>query len=141
MRRGLPLCFLLAVGCQTLARQTQWTDVVPQTGARKMQVYEIPSWGNGAPTLEIELPAGYTIESRKGADFDVHYLSRVTTDDAETGKIGIYVGHYPSLFESDQPPVEKVGRVGPKAVKWLCSDGQNGEGKHAFGCQTLVSGL
>jgi hypothetical protein len=106
-----------------------------------MHAYEIESWGNGAPALQIDLPDGYEIQRKQGADFDVHYISPATANDGPVdARMGIYIGHYPSFSEPTGDTIAKVANVGNQMVKWVCWDTTQ-EGKKVYRCETLVSGF
>ena len=75
----------------------------------------LPSWGNDAPQVIVEMPSYFSLESSKKSDFDVHCFSTKS----EYPRIGIYIGHHPNLF-SDDKEVKKVrGNVGGRKVEWL----------------------
>ena len=66
--------------------------------SNSMARYVLPSWGNGAPTIVISLPKGYERETKKPADFDLHYLNN---KNLVLPGILLYVGHHPNLFSSN----------------------------------------
>ena len=106
-----------------------------------MHAYEIESWGNGAPALQIDLPEGYEIQRQQGPDFDVHYISPMTANDGlMDARMGIYIGHQPSFSEPNRDTIAKVANVGKQRVKWSCWDTSQ-EGKKVYDCETLVAGF
>jgi hypothetical protein len=87
----------------------------------------LPSWGNGAPPLRVDVPAGYKSEQTKGPDFDVFYIS----SKASKGTIGIYVGHHPR--ESPTPS-------SPAAIRWRVTDSLEGA-QQVYGADALLQGV
>ncbi len=71
-----------------------------------MAVYVLPSWGNGAPAIVIRLPSGYTRETEKRADFDLHYLMHKE----RFPRIMVYVGHHPNPFSREVKADRKTKR-------------------------------
>ena len=51
----------------------------------------IASWGNGAPSIDIQVPVEWKYERHSPADFDLNYF----IDPAGSGSLFIYVGHHP----------------------------------------------
>ena len=77
----------------------------------------MPSSGNEAPRLQIDLPSSFSMRRHSGPDFDVFYFS-----DPSTGSsMGLYSGHHPGL-RSREAGVTHVssqpGRVGDIPVEW-----------------------
>jgi hypothetical protein len=70
----------------------------------------LPSWGDGAPELELELPPDFTRSSKKGEDFDVHYIAP-TGRAADAAHGTIYVGHHPGFFHTRETDVEGLSHV------------------------------
>ena len=97
---------LLMVGCASGPRSTP-----------AIRTYTLPSWGNEAPRLQIDLPSSFSMRRNSGPDFDVFYFS-----DPSTGSsMGLYSGHHPGL-RSREAGVTHVssqpGRVGDIPVEW-----------------------
>ena len=98
--------------------------------------YVLPSWGNGAPAIVIWLPAGYERETKKPADFDLHYLNNKKL---QLPGILVYVGHHPNPFSSGIAPDKKTTikvRIAGREAEWIewVSEG------HYLG-EVLLSGL
>lgn len=92
-RCGLTLAMLLAFSFfgATYGQQTK----SHRAGSKfNIVTYELPSWGNGAPRLLIELPEGIKVRLSNEVDFDVYSI--FPADGDGSFKIGIYVGHHPS---------------------------------------------
>jgi hypothetical protein len=87
----------------------------------------LPSWGNGAPPLLLDVPAGYTSKQTKGPDFDVFYISSKTSK----GTIGIYVGHHPR---------EQVTVSSRAAIRWRVTDSLEG-GQQVYGAEAVLQGV
>jgi hypothetical protein len=55
----------------------------------------LPGWDEGTPGLTVLVPAGYSTRTKRGHDFDVHFLE----SKSPSGGMGsIYVGHHPNPF-------------------------------------------
>jgi hypothetical protein len=96
----------------------------PSTTATKS--YTLPSSGNGAPRLQIDLPSSFSMRRHEGPDFDVFYFSDASTKNS----LGLYVGDHPSLHSSKAGVASvqhQQGRVGHVSVEWLrwSSDGRH----------------
>lgn len=86
----------------------------------RLQTHEFVSWGNGSPTLLIDLPSGYIINRHEGPDFDVHYVSQTVPEGKEDwARMGIYVGYNPRLFSRKDERKEESGIVGTQEVTWF----------------------
>jgi hypothetical protein len=58
-------------------------------------IVTLPGWDEGTPDLTVPVPAGYSTRTKKGHDFDVHFLE----PKSPSGGMGsIYVGHHPNPF-------------------------------------------
>ena len=102
--------------------------------APALRVFEVPSWGNGAPTVLIDLPAAAKMEHRQGPDFDVTYFTL-----RSGARMGIYVGHNPN--PSHPPGAQSLkGTFGSVPVNWYCWE-KIQDGAAAYTCETVVDGL
>jgi hypothetical protein len=89
----------------------------------------LPSWGNGAPALRVDVPDGYQLHHQKGPDFDVFSFTSLRTG----GSLGIYVGHHPSVDPREAAP----SRGG---YRWLFRDDTTAR-RRVYGADALVEGL
>src|SRR5260370_23890164 len=88
----------------------------PSSAATK--TYTMPSWGDGAPRLQVDLPASFSMKRNEGPDFDVLYFSDASTKSS----MGIYIGYNPGLHSSEAGVTDvqhHPGRVGEVSVEWL----------------------
>jgi hypothetical protein len=76
-------------------------------GRSSLTRYILPSWGNGAPAIVIRMPEGYERETKKPADFDLHYLNNKRL---LLPGILVYVGHHPNAFSRNISPDKKKKR-------------------------------
>jgi hypothetical protein len=99
------------------------------------KTFTMPSWDNGAPRLQVDFPSDFSMERRKGPDFEVFYFF----DDVTKGGMGLYAGHHPSL-RSRAAGVTGVqrhtSRMGDISVEWSrwSQDGK-------YRSETLVLGI
>jgi hypothetical protein len=90
----------------------------------------LPSWGNGAPDLRIDVPAGYRLNHTEGADFDVFYFARQRGG----ASLGLYVGHHPSTEDCAQPAADLA------RISWRRSETRAAK-RTAYGADALLEGL
>jgi hypothetical protein len=65
----------------------------------------LPGWDKDTPGLLVPVPASYSIRTKKGHDFDVHFLEpKLHTE----GMGSIYVGHHPNPFHRQ---LDGIGEV------------------------------
>ncbi len=136
IRQSLLLVLLVGVVVVWLIsekrRQHPVAAPAPVEGARR--TVELPSWGNGAPPLLIDVPAAAKQERTQGPDFEVFYF-------AEPGgaRLGIYLGHHPNSFQPAGARQEK-GTIAGRQVTWTC--GRDPETTPARElCETHIEGL
>ena len=82
------LLILIFAGCGTApaGRETSEASVSDS-------IVTLPGWDEGTPGLTVLVPAGYSTRTKKGHDFDVHFLE----PKSPSGAMGsIYVGHHPN---------------------------------------------
>jgi len=100
----------------------------------------IESWGSGAPGLSISVPSGYSVQKRKGADFDVHYIRLKNPNDPS---MGIYIGHHPNPFSSQKKGIEtrrEADVILEQNVEWILWQ-EKEDGKTTYHCETIVNGV
>lgn len=136
IRRRWLLLLLLAVF--TLAWLRSGIDPPPTPAelapAEARRTVELPSWGNGAPPLLIEVPTAAKPERTEGPDFEVFYF-------AEPGgaRLGVYLGHHPNSFRPKDARREK-GTIAGREISWTC--GRDTQATPASElCETHVEGL
>jgi hypothetical protein len=99
------------------------------------KTYVLPSWGNGVPRLQIDLPSSFSMKPQEGPDFDVYYFS----DSSTKSSMGLYAGHHPSMRSRESGVVDvqrQTGRVGDVSVEW---QRWTADGRHCS--ETLVHDL
>jgi len=75
----------------------------------------LPSWGNGAPELLIQLPSNYGVRPSKGPDFDVFYIGPKGEPSSD---IMLYVGHNPSARAPRESAQEISGTIQGHTITW-----------------------
>jgi hypothetical protein len=103
--------------------------------AGELKVFTIPSWGNGAPELQMELPAAFEMERRQGPDFDVFYFTEKSTH----AEIALYLGTAPALKSEGLPATtvqREKGKIAGLEVEWLRWTERSTERS-----ETLVNGI
>ena len=75
----------------------------------------LPSWGNGAPELLIQLPSNYGVRPSKGPDSDVFYLGPKGEPSSD---IMLYVGHNPSAPAPSESAQEIRGTIRGRTITW-----------------------
>lgn len=135
MRRGL-LLLLVALVLVWLIRELrpQPRDPTPIAAEDVHRTVELPSWGNGAPPLLIDVPATAKQERTEGPDFDVFYFS-----EPGGARLGIYLGHHPNSFQPANARKEKGTIVG-RAITWTCGRDPKTTPAGEL-CETHVEGL
>lgn len=126
----------LIVGVLALVYFKPWvrTPAPAPSPAPAMRTFEVPSWGNGAPNVLIDLPADAKTEHQRGPDFDVTYFTLPSG-----GRLGIYAGHHPNPAHPANAQSLK-GVIGGQPVTWFCWQATANEaGKYT--CETVVEGL
>lgn len=113
------LMLLLLLGLQVTYADAD--DANKQGGQEEVQLTELPSWGNGAPSLMLNLPKGFTYTQQKGPDFDVHQFRHP----GDIGVLSIYIGHHPQRVES-KGAKELKKSVGSKVVQFRQQSKQYG---------------
>jgi hypothetical protein len=112
-----------------------------QTDSGPRETHLLPAWDKRTPGLRIELPPGFHVVTEKGVDFDVHRIFDSTTSGRATGRrIGIYVGHHPGLFATEERPKKTLivrGKVANHSVRWQCWETIQRDSI----CETLVKGV
>ncbi len=118
---------------------TSATTATPAPGRAKFNVvtFELPSWGNGAPGLLIELPEGFTIKLNNGTDFNLYSVVRPEGDHA--GSIGIYVGYHPNT-NWPATATKKSAVIDSVPVVWRSWRTMKG-GESVHHSETIVDGL
>ncbi len=99
---------------------------------------KIESWGSGAPGLSISVPSGYSVQKRKGADFDVHYIRLKNPNDPS---MGIYIGHHPTPFSSQKKGIEtrrETDVILGQNVEWILWQEEE-DGQTTYHCETIVT--
>ena len=136
IRRSLLLVLLVGVVVAWLiseqSREQPVAQPVPTEEARR--TVELPSWGNGAPALLIDVPVAAKQERTQGPDFEVFYF-------AEPGgaRLGIYLGHHPNSFRPADARQEK-GTMGGRQITWTCGRGTEATPSREL-CEAYVEGL
>ncbi len=95
----------------------------------------------GAPVLLIDLPLGYSLERRQGADFEVYYIQRARDTRGAPPKdgMGIYVGHAPS-FSPPRDARTRSALVAGRKITWYAWEDDSGDRK-LLRMQTLIPDL
>jgi hypothetical protein len=96
---------------------------------------------SGAPALLIDVPPEYTVEARKGADFDVFYIQRAKTEHGDPPKdgMGIYVGHAPN-FSPPQDARTMSGTIAGRKIAWYAWEDERSD-RTLLRMETLITGL
>ena len=81
----------------------------------KTGTFKLDSWGNGAPSLIINITPDYELKKHKGVDFDVYYFSKHPSNSS----IGIYLGHHPSLLNPKEKVSKIAGKIQDKEITWI----------------------
>jgi hypothetical protein len=55
----------------------------------------LPQDGGAPLALVLDLPAGYTVSKEQGPDFSAYQVGKLSPLDAPSGRLGLYVGHFP----------------------------------------------
>ena len=137
IRRSLLLVLLVGVvGVWLVSERRRLHRVAPPAPAEEVpgRTVELPSWGNGAPPLLIDVPTSAKQERTQGPDFEVFYFA-----EPSGARLGIYMGHNPNSFRPAGARQEK-GTIGSHQVTWEC--GRDTEATPARElCETHVEGL
>ncbi len=128
-----PACALLAAAVLLVAATAACRS------QPRLETRELPSWGNTASTLLVDIPPGYSIRTRKGVDFDVHYIQAADEKEREDTGCGIYVGHQPS-FAPPRDAKTRSGSIAGEKVTWYEWQDESAKRKILRG-QTLVPAL
>ena len=101
--------------------------------------HRLVSWGQGAPSLLINVPEGYEPGKRDGADFDVHLFRRPPrTASPDSASLGIYVGHSPRTIRDKT--LAEPGTVAGQPTTWYGSTWEK-DGRTVYHAETQVEGL
>src|SRR5438876_12270742 len=93
----LALPFFMALPATVFAQPAVSKRLVKTSKA--LRAYEIPSFGNGAPALLIDLPDGMKFVERKCFDFDVYTFRIEPAEGNGTAaqELLIYIGNGPKI--------------------------------------------
>jgi hypothetical protein len=102
----------------------------------------VSAWAD-TPRLRFQVPCDYEVVSQEAVDFELHHLTCTAHDGGNVaGGIGVYLGHFPSLFsERVKTSVIKLpGHVGSRRVTWFKWSDKNDRGD-IVNREAIVKGL